>query len=145
VCPAERWDGDARRAGVGAARSAAAALQELLELSGRPDWVAEQPELHLEPHVREAADRVGLRISRTWTTADGVFEVHLVHAPGMSRRAVRKAVWVVIGAVAEATTHVREVVASDGSDFHVVTGMPAVPGRFATHGHYLVLRARAAS
>jgi hypothetical protein len=138
--PRERWDGDVRGAGVGSAAAAVPRLHELLALARRPDWVAEQPDVHLEGHVRSAAERVGLSVAATRTAPDGSFDVTLVHPPAMNRRAVRVAAWGVVAAVAEETTHVRETTGPAGTELHVVTGTLDAPGGFATHGHHLVLR-----
>lgn len=136
----ERWHGDERGRGVGDASGATPALRELLDLAHRPGWVAEEPEVHLEGHVRRAAADVGVVVADTQTSADGSFVVTLVHDPAMSKRAVRVAAWGVIGAVAEITTHVRERSDPDGTVFHVVTGTTPDPAGFATHGHQLTLR-----
>jgi len=138
--PGDRWDGDTRRTGVGDAAAAVPALRELVDLAARPGWVAEDPDLHLEEHVRRAADVLGLTVTDVRTTPQGSFEVSLAHDPSMNRRAVRVAAWSVVAAVAETTTHGRETDGSGGVELHVVTGVPATPDGFAPHGHHLVLR-----
>ena len=140
VGPVGRWDGDTRGAGVGDASAAVPGLRELLELAARPDWVAEEPEVHLEDTVRRAADVVGLTVTGTQTADDGTFVVTLTHDPSLNRRAVRVAAWGVLAGVAETTTHVRESVTDPGTELRVVTGVPDTPGGFAAHGHHLVLR-----
>ena len=135
-----RWSGDDRGRGVGDASVAAPALRELLELAHRPDWVAEEPEAHLGDHLRRAADELGLVPGDAHTSDDGSFRVTLSHDPTMNKRAVRVAVWGVVAAIAETTTHVREHPGPDGTEFHVVTGTTEDAGQFAPHGHLLVLR-----
>ena len=56
--PARRED-DTRGSGVGDATQLIRGADELIGAFGRPDWVAEDPELHLRPHVE------------AWCAADG--------------------------------------------------------------------------
>ena len=135
----KRWDTDVRGTGVGDASAAAPAIRELLELARRPEWVAEEPEVHLGDHVRRAAERLGLEVAGTHTADTGSFEVSLLHDPAMTKRAVRVAAWTVIAAVAEATTHVRETSSAGEARFEVVTGTPEGSDGFTTHGHHVVL------
>jgi len=51
----KRWDTDDRFVGVADAGVFAASVEELAALAHRPGWVAEEPEVHLEPHLRGAA------------------------------------------------------------------------------------------
>jgi hypothetical protein len=48
-----RWSDDARGRGVAEAGASLPAIKELAELAATPDWVAEEPETHLLPGLRE--------------------------------------------------------------------------------------------
>lgn len=47
----KRWDDDERGQSVGDARQLLAGATELVAVFSESAWVAEQPELHLRPHV----------------------------------------------------------------------------------------------
>jgi uncharacterized protein (DUF1800 family) len=51
----KRWDTDDRFSGVADASAFALAIEELAALARRPRWVAEDPQIHLEPHLRRAS------------------------------------------------------------------------------------------
>jgi hypothetical protein len=76
-----RWDTDDRFTGVADASAFAAAVDELAGLARRPGWVAEEPEVHLVPHLRRA-EVAGLRLSGWRTGDDGVLEAVAEHRPG---------------------------------------------------------------
>ena len=59
----QRWDTDERGRGVASAADFAPALERLLEASRKPDWVAEEPEHHLLPHVSRLCDERGWTVS----------------------------------------------------------------------------------
>src|SRR5919201_2352580 len=46
-----RWDGDDRGRGIGDAAQLVPGASELVAAFTKPAWVAEQPEIHLRPHV----------------------------------------------------------------------------------------------
>jgi hypothetical protein len=138
VTGAARWDDDERGHGIGDARSHLPAIEELAELAARPDWVAEDPDKHLLPGLRQGADATGLTITSFAATPDGTFTVHVKGAGGMSRRQVRQAAWTLLGAIAEPVSYVREIHDKADTVFEVVTGNPESL-RFATHGHSLKL------
>ena len=48
---ARRWDDDERGHGVADARQLVTGARELVVAFDAPNWVAEDPELHLKPHV----------------------------------------------------------------------------------------------
>ena len=129
--PDARWDTDERGRGVGSAEAFLEAADALREHMARPDWVAEDPEQHLLPHLRQGFD------IREWRVVDGALEVDLAWRGERSPGAIRAAVFALIGTVAEAATLVRAV----GDDlFEVVTGQLDGDGSFAAHGHTLRLR-----
>jgi len=135
---APRWDTDERGNGIGDASAHLESINELAELAARPDWVAEDPEEHLLPGLRQGAEATGLTITSYAATPDGTFTVHVKGASGMSKRQLRQAAWTALGAVAELASHVRETHGDAGTVFEVVTGNPD-SDRFATHGHSLRL------
>jgi hypothetical protein len=135
--PRKRWDTDARFAGVADAGVFAAAIEELAALARRPGWVAEEPEVHLVPHLR-SADAAGLRLLDWAIGDDGVLNVAAECGPGASRRDIRQLAWALMGTVAEPAASVREHREGDGVVFDVVTGIPE-GGPFASHGHTIRL------
>ncbi len=107
-----------------------------------PDWVAEEPELHLLPHVRRVCDEREWRIRRS-EVVDDVLEVD-VATNLRSRGELRAAAFVLIGSFAEASTHVVATSRDDSVDVTVTTGMLEGDGAFAPHGHVVRLSLHAA-
>jgi hypothetical protein len=56
---ARRWDGDERGHGVTDGAALAPGVQRLLTATTQPDWVAEDPDAHLLPHLRRACGQPG--------------------------------------------------------------------------------------
>lgn len=119
---------------------------ELIEAMRRPNWVAEEPELHLLPHLEQACESLPLRIFEAQTTDDGSYEVRLGWTGGdeAGAGAIRAAIFALLGGIAEPATYVRQrrTGASNGSGaeltFEVVTGIIDEPP-FKPHGHTLRL------
>lgn len=130
----KRWDADDRFVGVADASGFAAAIEELAALAHRPGWVAEDPDVHLVPHLTAAAVE-GLRLVSCRARADGVLNVAVQYSPGMSRSEIRLQVWALIGTIAEPAASVRERPDGGTVVFDVVTGIPDGTGPFASHGH----------
>lgn len=134
-----RWDGDERGHGVGSGESHAPHARRLLSALERPDWVAEEPELHLLPHLERAA--LGLGFGLNGAAADGaVYELRLTWLGDHGRGPLRRAAHALIGSIAEESTHVVEWVDGDAAVFDVATGKVSEDGHFAPHGHLLRLR-----
>jgi hypothetical protein len=114
---AARWDGDHRGRGNGSAAQLVSGASELLAAFSQPTWVAEQPELHLLPHV-EAWCRQDRRLALTGAHTDGAhaYVLHLEWRGGTRGvGAVRAAVFALLGSFAESATYVRQHrVAGDG-------------------------------
>src|SRR5215469_3845146 len=134
----KRWDTDDRFTGVADASEFAPAVDELAALARRPRWIAEDPELHLAPHLRRAR-LDGLRIGEIRTVQDGVLAVTAECGQGASRGELRRLAWALIGTIAEPAASVRERHDGDAAVFEVVTGIPDNAGPFASHGHTLRL------
>jgi hypothetical protein len=136
-----RWDGDERGEGVADAAPFAPGAGELLEAMRVANWVAEEPELHLQPHLERACRSLPLQLEDAGSSADGTFVVSVRWTGETPRVAeVRAAVFSLVGSFAELATYVRQrptVEAEDGDRtflFEVVTGILG-DGRFAPHGH----------
>lgn len=134
-----RWDTDERGRGVADARASLPAIQQLLELAGSDNWVAEDPKTHLLPGLSERLEISGLLIESVEVEADGALRVRLQSPTKQSRRELRQSVWSILGGVAELATFVRETRSADWISFEVVTGNPRDEGPFATHGHVIRL------
>lgn len=143
-----RWDTDDRYRGVADASAFAPPIDELAALARRPYWVAEEPDAHLVPHLREAgaqdtaATAAGLRLVRTTSGADGVLTAELEHPAGASNGDIRRQAFAFIAAIAEPATSVREHRDGDQVRFDIVTGIPDDVGPFASHGHAIRLIVR---
>jgi hypothetical protein len=140
-----RWDPDPRGIGVGDATSHLATIDALREAAAQPGWVAEEPEAHLLPHLRDAVAAAGasLAIDAARTDPDGTFviDLHWVGAAAADRGTIRVAALALIAAVSETVTLIHEPQeASDVVVFEVVTGVLPGTSTFATHGHTLRLR-----
>lgn len=136
---ARRWDGDERGEGIADARSFAPGAAELVEAMGRPSWVAEQPEVHLLPHLRRSCESLSLELVDARASADGSFDVE-VRWTGETKRIadVRAAIFALVGGFAEVSTYVRQRRSRPAGDtvvFEIVTGILEEAGSFAPHGH----------
>lgn len=134
----KRWDTDERFTGVADASAFARAIEELAALARRPRWVAEDPQIHLAPHLRGASVQ-GLRIAEIRTVQDGVLAVTAEYDQGASRGELRQLAWALLGTIAEPAASVQERHDDDATVYEVVTGIPDNAGPFASHGHTLLL------
>ena len=138
-----RWDPDERGIGVADARAHLERLDALRAAAAEDGWVAEEPELHLLPHiVRHLADGAPFSLEGAATDPDGTFVV-VVRWTGpvdAGRGNVRTAAYALIAVIAESTTAITQNDDGQGRQvFEVVTGMLADQTRFASHGHTLRL------
>jgi hypothetical protein len=134
-----RWEGDEIGTGVGDAGDFAPYVRSLLHEMTMADWVTEDPQVHLLPHIEAALQAPGAMfrivddvvlsavyaITLAWQRDDGTFDD------------LRRDVFTLVGAVAELATHVQQRVRSDRIEFDVVTGTLEGQSRFRTHGHML--------
>ena len=136
-----RWDGDTRGRGIGDASQLLEGVAELAAAFHDPDWVAEQPEAHLLPHVEAWCRRDG-RLVLTAADADdaGTYVLNLEWRGARGAvGATRAAIFSLIGSFAESATYVRQRRASTNLQFEVGTGELAPDARFAPHGHVVVI------
>jgi hypothetical protein len=143
-----RWDGDHGRHGVGDATQLIAGASELVAAFGQSAWVAEQPEVHLRPHVEAWCQRdKRLALTDAHTDAVDAYFVDLEWRSALrSMGEARAAVFSLIGSFAESATYVRQRPVrwhGDGSmmklQFEVGTGELAPDTRFAPHGHVVII------
>jgi hypothetical protein len=137
-----RWDDDERGEGVADASGFAGGADELIAAMRRPNWVAEQPEIHLLPHLERACESLPLRIVDARTSDDGSYDVQLEWTRGEAGvGAVRAAIFTLLGAIAEPATYVRQrrTDADETLTFEVVTGI-VDEAPFTPHGHTLRFR-----
>lgn len=145
---AARWDGDRRGQGIGDAAQLVSGASELVAAFREPAWVAEQPELHLLPHIEawcERDQRLALTGAHTDDADAYVLDLDWRDATG-GVGAARAAVFSLIGSFAESATYVRQRrVAGDGDgsavqlQFEVGTGELAPDARFEPHGHVVLI------
>ena len=130
-----RWDDDERGEGVADARAFAHGAEELVDAMRRSNWVAEEPELHLLPHLRSSCESLPLELVDARVSDDGSFDVELRWTGETDRIGeVRAAVFALVGGFAEVSTYVRQRRGADAVVFEVVTGILDAE-RFAPHGH----------
>jgi hypothetical protein len=82
-----RWEGDETGHGIGDASTFAPDVGRLLDEMAAPDWVSEEPEVHLLPHLRAACDSPDSPFAIDSAALDGsVFVVTLRRGEGWVRR-----------------------------------------------------------
>ena len=109
-----------------------------------PDWVTEDADAHLLPHVQRVCRERGWELERG-EVVDTVLEVD-VAAPEATTRSSLEAAFALLGSFAEASTHavVRSPDAARDVEVLATTGMLEGDGRFAPHGHTVRFRVRRA-
>lgn len=139
---AERWEGDERGQGVGDATRLTAGAAELTDAMTLRGWVAEQPEVHLSPHLRgwiehqDAFTLDGMQVDD-----EGAYMVDLTWQGRLGDlRGVRAAAYALIGQVAESASYVRQRRGEGVITYEVATGMVGDDIHFAPHGHVLFVR-----
>jgi hypothetical protein len=106
-----------------------------------PDWVTEDADAHLLPHIERTCTQNGWEIRRA-EVVDAVLEVDVAVAG--ARREQHAAAYAILGSFAESATHVTQTNAVDRSwvELVVTTGTLAGDGPFAAHGHVVRLSVR---
>ena len=139
-----RWDTDDRGRGVASAAASVPDLDRLRAAMLEPDWVSEEPDLHLLPHVRRLCEERGWDVARA-TVVDDVLEVEVV-VPAATVPSPVEAAFGILGTFAEASTHVVQQAADVGESVELLatTGMLEGDGVFAPHGHTVRIAVRRA-
>jgi hypothetical protein len=128
--------------GEGSASGQIPPVHELMDAMLRPDWVAEEPEEHLLPHIRALCEREGSPLRLISTASDGaVFLVNLEWTrPSVTARHITSAAYSLLGTFAESHTHVREQTVANAIDFEITTGLLDLDQPpFKGHGHVVRL------
>lgn len=134
-----RWDIDERGSGVADARHLVPAAETLVGFMAEPEWVTEEPDAHLLPHIRRAASRLPLEEVATAIDDEGVMLVELRWTEPWDYGAVVIAGFALLGSFAEQMTYVRRDEGSDAVTLETVTGV-VDGGAFAPHGHTVRIR-----
>ena len=133
-----RWDTDRVGHGLAGAPDIADDAARLAEVLRWPDWIAEDPETHLVPHIERVCTEPGSDVSLAgWSVdGDGTLVVRLrTSEPAVDRRTWRTLALGVVAAIAETRLLVREDPTTQVLD--VVTGVLDGDTDFAAHGHRL--------
>lgn len=139
--PTRRWDLDERGAGIASGEPFGEGVDALREQMREPDWITEDADRHLLPHIRRACEELSrLEVLHEAQGADGIYTVRLAWHGDPDIGAVRAAVFALVGAFAESSTHVRQRTLSDAVEYDVVTGMLRDETPFRTHGHLVRFR-----
>ena len=140
-----RWEHDDRGHGIGDATRLVPGASDLVAAFSQSDWVAEQPEVHLRPHVEAWCQR-DQRLALTEDNTDDAYAYVLELEWRGANRSVgeaRAAVFSLIGSFAESVTYVRQRrETGDGSTnlrFEVGTGELPPDAKFAPHGHVVLI------
>jgi hypothetical protein len=136
------WDVDERGHGVASAAAQVPDLDRLREAMLVPDWVTEEADAHLLPHVERLARERGWAVERA-ELVDAVLEVD-VAVPAATALNATAAAFALIGTFAECSTHVVATRPDLGPDVEVLvtTGVLDGDSRFAPHGHVVRLTVR---
>ncbi len=142
-----RWDTDERGEGIASGAAFSPNLQELAEEMEGAGWVAEEPGLHLLPHLEAACAAPGSawRIT-SWSLGDhGVLDIEAVWGGEWEAWGVIRAeVFSLLGSIAEPTSHIRQRMFEERVEFEMATGTVAEGSPFTPHGHLIRLRVRPA-
>ncbi len=137
-----RWDGDTRGRGVADASPFVEGAAGLVDAMRLPDWVAEEPEAHLLPHLEAACGRLPLELLAVELLDDGTFEVELAWKGSPDERGeVQQAVFALAGSIAESASYIQARPPENGTlTFELVTGMGGDGTPFEPHGHTVRFR-----
>ena len=135
-----RWDNDERGHGVASAAASVDDLDRLRTAMLEPDWVAEEPDLHLLPHIRRLCDERSWALARA-DVVDDMLEVEVVVPAAVEPT---ETAFTILGTFAEASTHVVVQAAEAGKSAELLatTGMLEGDGAFAPHGHTVRIAVR---
>ena len=135
-----RWEGDTRGEGVANGSRVAEGIEELRRLASVKNWIAEEPEIHLLPHLRAVCEQANsmFALESSQVDQDGAFVIEVrPRDQSLGLAQIRAAVLCLIGQIAETGTYIRQ--RHEPLSFEVLTGVVG-DSPFASHGHLLILR-----
>ena len=138
-----RWDTDTRGRGIGDGRAVVADVRRLAEALELPDWVAEDPDAHLLPHLARGCSAPESRFTLRGAVfgPERVYDIELGWSGPPGRwDELRAELFALVGRICEFSTHVRQRTVAGVPVFDVTTGTLDGDSEFARHGHVLRLR-----
>jgi hypothetical protein len=129
-----RWDTDERGHGVADAKRLIPDAQVLLAFMAEEQWVTEDPDAHLLPHVRRLAAELPAEVVEASIDPEGVLDVELRWTEPWDGSAAVAAAFALLGSFAEEMTYVRKDESRGEIVLETVTGVMG-EGLFAPHGH----------
>jgi hypothetical protein len=139
-----RWDIDDVGHGVASGEDLRPELARLDAALAEPDWVTEQPEAHLLPHIRRASEAPGSGVRLVdWRVEDATLVVDLGVEPAGPRddrrRPPTELLMPIVGSFIESASLVRIDEGPEGTTLILATGILAGDSAFAPHGHVVRL------
>jgi hypothetical protein len=129
-----RWDIDERGRGVADAGRLVPDVETLVGFMAEQDWVTEEPDAHLLPHVRRLAAQFPLEEASAEIDGDGVLVVSLRWTDPWDQPAATAAAFALLGSFAEEMTYLRKDEEPGRVVLEIVTGVVS-EATFAPHGH----------
>ena len=136
-----RWDIDERGHGIASGEIARPDLARLDAALAGPDWIAEEPDAHLLPHIRRACEVEGSGLEVVgWAIEAAILVVRLreTEIERGSKVDRRRRLLTVVGAFVEPSTFLR--FADDDRILDIATGVLDGDGPFRGHGHLVRLQ-----
>jgi hypothetical protein len=137
-----RWDSDEVGYGIADGGWLAPDVARLQTALSAPAWIAEQPELHLLPHIEHACGQPNApwRLVDAQMDTAAVYHVRLAWLrQGENLRRLREDVFALIGMVAESVTYVHQHITDSTVSYDLCTGMLDDDSPFAPHGRLMRL------
>ena len=140
-----RWDIDERGQGVGDARRLLPEARALVERMDTPQWITEDADAHLLPHLRRMCERgdVPLELLDARVEQDGTLVVDCRLEGEWDGWRASVAGFALLGGISETGTFAEKRETGDRLELDIVTGVVSDEGRYATHGHTVRLRVTA--
>jgi hypothetical protein len=129
-----RWDIDERGRGVADARQLVPDAETLARFMAEQDWVTEDPDAHLLPHVRRVARQFPLEETSAEIDGEGMLAISLRWTDPWDQFAATAAAFALLGSFAEEMTYLRKDDEPGRVVLETVTGVVS-KGTFAPHGH----------
>jgi hypothetical protein len=136
-----RWEGDQRGEGIADGRWIVEDVRDLVAALETANWIAEDPDMHLLPHIQHACIVAG----SSWTLhgaemRDAVYVVSLDWSGTPRLGHLRADVFALLGAFAESATYVHQRVEDAAVCYDIATGMLDADMPFRPHGHLVQFR-----